>query len=653
MFRYLTALLFPVVALLVVACGDSGPGPSGSLSSGADSTPTSHVPTVTPDVSPDEPPVAAEESEEPQILTTIVHATVPDVDHWGKATASIEERTYLADVVVKARLISAADDVLRFRSIEYLKGTGVAEFTVRATTAGRDTQWDNQDAILFLDELTGQTEDFEFIDTATWVYLEESTFTAYEYTGNLSEGYTIGTRNPVWLPVNPLPQASPSSGGVSGASSNPADDRTFKDVGVTGGFVDLSESSLAAVIDWMAGPPALASAPPVGRQSSPSTTTASSADITISPEEYQHCIRASLGFIRNERDIEAHIGQPRPNTVWDYNLNSGAPAGIELLTWENTKMDLLPKSLHKGYDRHWVDGPDADLLVVTMTDPDNVASTGYTYRVTTARPLPAGSYTAHYEIYRWAAQRCNFHTEDTYAVMSIEVTAPKGTAHEAFFDPATTTDGVGYSTSTGVLEPAAFDGGVITTLTWRNGKVRTVTNPAGALASTTLDFIALDGSTALSLDPEVATSTGAALAWDVSPAPWKAGDRLMLRVTSDLPPPIFDAQLTAGSLSSVSEPGYLQGFTGELTPGEFEFNGSTIPVAAFYWTNGGMKFLTQRPADLAGYVITVLDSEGAELLKLAFDDARVLVRGSNFTWDVSEQPFNKGDTVRMTIRPAE
>ncbi len=66
-----------------------------------------------------------------------------------------------------------------------------------------------------------------------------------------------------------------------------------------------------------------------------------------------------------------------------------------------------------------------------------------------------------------------------------------------------------------------------------------------------------------------------------------------------------------------------------------------------------MKFLTQRPADLAGYVITVLDSEGAELLKLAFDDARVLVRGSNFIWDVSEQPFNKGDAVRMVIRPAE
>ncbi len=651
MFRYLMTLLLPVVALLGGACGDSGP--SDALTTNATPTPTLHTPTATPHV-PQQMPTAVGGVKRDPVSTPITWATVPLVDHWGKSTASIEERTYLADVVVKARLTSAADDVLRFHSIEYLKGTGAAEFTVRATTAGRDTRWDNRDAILFLNELTGQTEDYEFIDTTTWVYLEEDTFTAYEYTGNLPKGYTIGSRNPVWLPLDPLLQASPPSGGVSGASSNPpAGDRTIKDVGVTGGVVDLSESSLAAVIDWMAGPPALASAPPVGGQSGPSTTTASSTLLTVSPEEYQHCIRASLGFIRNERDIEAHTGRPRPNTVWDYTLNSGAPAGVEILTWENTKMDLLPKSLHKGYDRHWVDGPDADLLVVTMTDPDNVASTGYTYRVTTARPLPAGSYTAHYEVYSWSAQRCNFHTEDTYAVMSIEVMAPKGTIHEAFFDPATTTDGVGYGTSTGVLEPAAFDGGGITSLTWGNGKVQVTTNPAGALANTNLDFIALDGSTALSLDPEVATSTGAALTWDVSPAPWAAGDQLMLRITSDLPPPIFDAQLTVGSLSSPREPGFLQGFSGSLTPGAFQFGGRSVPIAAFYWANKRIEFLTQTSANLSGHVISVLDSTGDEILNLAVSDARVLPGNSSFTWDVSEQPFNKGDTVRMTIRPAE
>ena len=36
----------------------------------------------------------------------------------------MEERTYLADVVVRARLASTGDNVLRFRAVTYLKGTG-------------------------------------------------------------------------------------------------------------------------------------------------------------------------------------------------------------------------------------------------------------------------------------------------------------------------------------------------------------------------------------------------------------------------------------------------------------------------------------------------------------------------------------------------
>ena len=69
--------------------------------------------------------------------------------------------------------------------------------------------------------------------------------------------------------------------------------------------------------------------------------------------------------------------------------------------------------------------------------------------------------------------------EDVYKIVSVETVAPPGTVHEAFFDPATTTAGVGYlagsATTTGVLEPAGFSMRGrdidITGLEWRNGQV--------------------------------------------------------------------------------------------------------------------------------------------------------------------------------------
>lgn len=123
----------------------------------------------------------------------------PDVSHEGKATVPIEARAYMADVVVKARLVSASDDVLTFNSVQYMKGTGPKRFTVKADTDGRDTRWDNQDAILFLSTLDGD-EDFEFIDTAVGGY-NPLGYGPGPYTGNLPEGYTVNSRNPVWLPV--------------------------------------------------------------------------------------------------------------------------------------------------------------------------------------------------------------------------------------------------------------------------------------------------------------------------------------------------------------------------------------------------------------------------------------------------------------------
>ena len=57
-------------------------------------------------------------------------------------------------------------------------------------------------------------------------------------------------------------------------------------------------------------------------------------------------------------------------------------------------------------------------------------------------------------------------------------------------------------------------------------------SPHSTLAGHTLDFIALDGSVQLSLkvaEAEADETTGT-LTWKVESQPWKAGDKLMLRI---------------------------------------------------------------------------------------------------------------------------
>ena len=74
-----------------------------------------------------------------------------DQSYFGAAVASLAERIYASDVVVRATLFSAADGQITFNALEYLKGTGPSRFTIGANTAGRNAAWDNQEAVLFLD----------------------------------------------------------------------------------------------------------------------------------------------------------------------------------------------------------------------------------------------------------------------------------------------------------------------------------------------------------------------------------------------------------------------------------------------------------------------------------------------------------------------
>ena len=69
-----------------------------------------------------------------------VHGLQPEAGHEGAAVASLEERIYLSEVIVRARLRSAANNVATFRTIEYLKGKGPSTLTVSVNTSERSTQ---------------------------------------------------------------------------------------------------------------------------------------------------------------------------------------------------------------------------------------------------------------------------------------------------------------------------------------------------------------------------------------------------------------------------------------------------------------------------------------------------------------------------------
>lgn len=546
--------------------------------------------------------------------------------HFGAATASLEERIYMADVVVKARLISAVESLLAFEAVTYLKGSGPTAFTVQANTENRDTQWDDQDAILFLKELASGPENFVFVDTTEWDYMWPGA-TPTEYTGDLPSGYTLGRNNPVWIPVSSVPRPSISPG-VGGQSQTSPPDSGLIEITANldvGGPVSVTQQDLEQTIRWMAGP---------------SSQIQDQSRIVA----YQECVVASLETIRYARDKEAYLGR-------EYAPGTGRPITLESSQGQNTELIDFSQKVGQDYILFEVIGPQAHLFSSSFVDPDGASITGYEHKIVTARPLPAGEYELRTSARPPWLEDCKFRHPDFYVANHITVKAPLNTIHEAFFDPAVTARGVGYAADAGVLDSSSLKTGAITELVWHSGRVYLTVNPGDALAQSRLDFIGLDGSVVFSLDPDTASSTNSMLTWSVPTAPWAADDKLMLRIVSDLPPPILDAQMVSGNLSS-NEPGFLAGMTGSLTPNNFQFQGSDVGIMVFYWGGGHLRLLLGNHADLSGHVLVVLDSQDTEILQVPINNSHAIIPGSNWRWDVPTQPWNKGDTLRLIIRPA-
>ncbi len=423
-------------------------------------------------------------------------------DFYGAAVASIEERIFLSDVIVRAVLVSVGNDLLHFRALEYLMGTGPKDFSVAAKTEGRDTSWDDHEAVLFLLDRGMGSASFDFADTTTYLdyrLLNSATAIRYKYAGDLPPGDTIGANNPVWLPAESAASSDTFITAATSVSGEPLPTITLGD--------------LRAKIEWVRG--------------SGHTPTGGT---IYGVEDYEYCIRASLDYMRSSRDWEEYHGQPHEPSQFESQVRSGAPGGTAIHEYGTRSWP--------GYDRVWVSGGDAELFTAQIIDDDDDPTNGFAHAVLTARPLPAGTYRVISHGQAFWYQPCNFTTQFNFLEWIVTVIAPEGTVHEALFDPADLPSGTGFSSRAGSLASAEFSvAGTATTVTdlrWGAGSLILTLDPFVDLDGHHLQIISLDGSIDLSLAASSATADTVAktLTWAVVDRPWKPGDQLMLRIWS-------------------------------------------------------------------------------------------------------------------------
>ena len=459
----------------------------------------------------------------PEILTY-------SIDPASKVPPSLEEQIFDSDAVVRASLDSATAGVetvpngegvastyravqeLRFTVHEYLDGTGPAETLIvvrgkrtyltqadarraaETAVAARTKTWDGRQGVLFLNTLdpayqpTGASGESGGESTAPAFAL-----TVYNYDVENEWDYSINTLSRAWLPAS-------TSGGATGQSSSTAG-QTF--------ITDVSTS-----------PPSVISL----------------ADLRIKITEFEAMMTTGAGIAGFEECVAQKIGQERyrravPRTPFTRaaSLYSGSATGNEVFrnSWNEGWAD---------YHRFWLSGPDMSLFHASVSDDDRESANGFSQTISSARPLPAGTYSFQDHVQLSIDIPCNYVRDDEHVDWTVTVTAPAGTIHEAFFDPANDGAAVGFSTSAGVFKPTGLSvAGTVTTVTglhWDDDSVKLALEPYASLAGHALDFIALDGTVSLYLNVSDAIADDAAktLTWQVSSQPWQDWDLLMLRI---------------------------------------------------------------------------------------------------------------------------
>ncbi|MCY4475054.1 MAG: hypothetical protein OXC83_06420 [Chloroflexi bacterium] len=443
---------------------------------------------------------------------------------------SLEERTLKSPIIAKVRLDSVSSTVesgtsnpatkhsvlleFSFSVLEYLKGSGAddivavwaaaplfdtrqeAEAALPAIVAARNRDWDDHDAIIFLQPSATYLPSTH---RANRYYLAwGGTWWDFGY-GENNDGYGIANRhNRLWLPAESAMSAPSQPGGDQ--------QRFLLDVPPDSGrgptiTLDELKTRVAAV--------------------------AAKLDASDGSEEYAECVENSYRLERWDR-YRAETRPDRPYTgsnispPYVHMFRSGLAGGAIVYELPENS-DIVPGVPFEV----WLDDGDSGLFDATTPSRN--------YRVTTTRPLHEGPYRFYFNHRGPFYSLCDGWTIRYEWTITVE--APEGTLHEAFFDPVTDGTAVAADDTNGVLKPAAFtdaDGAAATLerIEWESGTIKFELSSDDALAGHVVEFIELDGTVSLSLHADDATVDAAndTLSWSVASQPWHDGDELMLRV---------------------------------------------------------------------------------------------------------------------------
>ncbi len=549
------ALTLAVLAFLLVAscsapsdlddAAISEPAPTGTTESASNLTATATpapllAQTPTPTPSPTPAPTAMADG--------VTHMAFPPP---RLTPDTIDQYIFRADIIVRASLLSAAAGVegsgaaflpvnnLRFKAVEYLKGTGAAEFTVAVAPfaypgnthstrqdaqrsaeeqlSTRNTTWDNKEGVLFLTRGTwgvygasgssGSEEPLRF----AWRGVSESPW-----------NYSLNKLERVWLPAQ-------SAAGAGGQSDADMSYLTSVGGGQTSGATGSAGTSAMSLADLRS------------RIAAMDALLAKGAGVA----DYEDCISGQLRHGTYAREYLARTGKEWA-PVFEARIASGLAAGESISSDpEHSTYTESPR-----YSRFWVEGTDREIITAGVSDNDQDPTNGWFWYERTVRPLPAGTYEAATRVHSYLDMPCDFDPQVRF-VHRIIVTAPPGTVHEAFFDPTDIGSAVGADAVNGVLPPTSFTANGTSTamqsLQWDPTGIVTLTlSPNASLSGLALDFIALDGTVALTLPASSAKTDSAAgtLRWSMLNSPWQAGDKLMLRIRNATSSPIPTATPT-------------------------------------------------------------------------------------------------------------
>ena len=369
-------------------------------------------------------------------------------------SASLEERIAGADVIARVRLSSVSsgaefreiskDGPLknlaalehRFEVIEYLKGSGDGELVAvvneladhgtaeRAAEVGaslltvRDTRWDSREAIVFLWNGIRQTDR----------YILGSVKTEYGYFGDY---YTIASRhNQAWLPA----ASASDGGGASGASDGGGQRFLLEDpasAGAGGASGQAGSTPTITLAEMKAKIAAIEREAVAGGGS----------------EAYRDCLYHKYQWERQVLFYKGGVDGDYFHKRHDQDIGSGLPT--ETLAYTSISASYALQNYGEtepsDYGKFVLRGRDEDLF-----------NSRWPGVAKTARPLPAGEYKFYYAYQPQRYVLCDALPQDELKrhEVFVTVTAPAGTVHEAFFDPAAVGQAVGADGSNGVLKPA-------------------------------------------------------------------------------------------------------------------------------------------------------------------------------------------------------